>query len=65
MPKSYSRRNLECSLLTAYFVLAIGGLLYEELRAAGTRRTLAFATTAMFERASTLRFNRYCGLSWL
>jgi C4-dicarboxylate transporter DctM subunit len=29
------------------FVLAIGGLLYEELRAAGTRRTLAFATTAM------------------
>jgi C4-dicarboxylate transporter DctM subunit len=27
--------------------LAIGGLLYEELRAAGTRRTLAFATTAM------------------
>lgn len=29
------------------FVLAVGGLLYEELRAAGTRRTLAFATTAM------------------
>ena len=29
------------------FVLALGGLLYDELRAAGTRRTLAFATTAM------------------